>query len=99
MTVQNVRPGGWPGSARAAVSLTFDVDAESGALGQGPEWATRLSTLSEGAYGVVRGLPRILDILAAEQVPATFYVPGDTAERHTAALREVVAAGHEIGHH
>jgi peptidoglycan/xylan/chitin deacetylase (PgdA/CDA1 family) len=32
-------------------------------------------------------------------VPATFYVPGDTAERHTDALRAVVDAGHEIGHH
>jgi peptidoglycan-N-acetylglucosamine deacetylase len=86
----------WPDGAEVAVSLTFDVDAESGWL---PEGARQLSTLSEGRYGVVRGLPRILAILERADVKGTFYVPGDTAERHTDALRAVVDAGHEIGHH
>ncbi len=89
----------WPEGADVAVSLTFDVDAESGWLGEGEAYARRLSTLSEGRYGVTRGLPRILEILRATGVRATFYVPGDTAERHTEALREVMAAGHENGHH
>ena len=51
--------------AEVAVSLTFDVDAESGWLGTDPAYARRLSTLSEGRFGVTRGLPRILEILAA----------------------------------
>jgi peptidoglycan/xylan/chitin deacetylase (PgdA/CDA1 family) len=89
----------WPTGAEVAVSLTFDVDAESGSLAHVADNARRLSTLSEARYGVVRGLPRLLAMLASVEVPATFYVPGDTAERHTEALRRVVSAGHEIGHH
>jgi peptidoglycan/xylan/chitin deacetylase (PgdA/CDA1 family) len=89
----------WPGGADVAVSLTFDVDAEAGWLGRGEAYARRLTMLSEGRYGAVRGLPRLLAILARAGVPATFYVPGDTAERHTEALLEVIAGGHEIGHH
>jgi peptidoglycan/xylan/chitin deacetylase (PgdA/CDA1 family) len=89
----------WPNGAEVAVSLTFDVDAESGWLGQDPAYEHRLSTLSEGRFGVTRGLPRILEILQRHDVPATFYAPGDTAERHTEALKAVTTAGHEIGHH
>ncbi len=88
-----------PEGMDVAVSLTFDVDAESGWLGEGDEYKTRLSTLSEGAYGVKRGLPRILEILGKHDIKGTFYVPGDTAERHTDAIKDVIAAGHEIGHH
>ena len=89
----------WPDGAEVAVSLTFDVDAESGWLGEGEAYQNRLSTLSEGAYGVKRGVPRILEILRAADVRGTFYVPGDTVERHTSACREIVAANHEVGHH
>jgi peptidoglycan/xylan/chitin deacetylase (PgdA/CDA1 family) len=89
----------WPDGAEVAVSLTFDVDAESGWLGSDPAYAGRLSTLSEGRFGVTRGLPRILEILGRHDIRGTFYVPGDTAERHTEAIKEVIAAGHEIGHH
>jgi peptidoglycan/xylan/chitin deacetylase (PgdA/CDA1 family) len=89
----------WPGGAEVAVSLTFDVDAESGWLQAGPEFERRLSTLSDQRYGIVRGLPRILALLDELAAPSTFYVPGDTVIRHTAAIEGIVAAGHEIGHH
>jgi peptidoglycan-N-acetylglucosamine deacetylase len=92
-------PASWPNGADVAVTLSFDVDAEAGWLGEGPAYEHRLTTLSEGRFGVVRGLPRILAFLDREQIPATFYVPGDTAERHTQALKAVVAAGHEVSHH
>ena len=59
----------WPGGAEVAVSLTFDVDAESGWLGEGEAYERRLSTLSEGRYGVVRGLPRLLEILKRTASP------------------------------
>jgi peptidoglycan-N-acetylglucosamine deacetylase len=89
----------WPGGAEVAVSLTFDVDAESGWRKAGTEYDHRLSTLSDARYGVVRGLPRILSLLDRLELPATFYIPGDTVIRHTEALRGILAAGHEIGHH
>ena len=89
----------WPGGAEVAVSLTFDVDAESAWRKAGTEYDQRLSTLSDARYGVVRGLPRILSLLERLELPATFYIPGDTVIRHTEALRGILAAGHEIGHH
>jgi peptidoglycan-N-acetylglucosamine deacetylase len=89
----------WPGGNRVAVSLTFDVDAESGFLGDSEKYARRLTTLSEGRYGVTRGLPRILALLARHDIRATFFVPGYTAELYPGAVADIVAAGHEIGHH
>ena len=89
----------FPGGNTTAVSLTFDVDAEAGWLGEGPEYARRLTILSEGRYGVVRGVPRILDLLARYEIPATFFVPGYTAQVHPGLVDTLVAAGHEIAHH
>jgi peptidoglycan-N-acetylglucosamine deacetylase len=89
----------WPDDADVAVSLTFDVDAESGWLGENDSYRNRLTTLSEGRFGVVRGLPRILGLLRDYSVSATFYVPGTTADRHPVAVEAIVAAGHDVGHH
>ncbi|MDA0181310.1 polysaccharide deacetylase [Solirubrobacter phytolaccae] len=89
----------WPNNARTAISLTFDVDAESGWLGEDPAYKDRLSTLSEARYGITRGLPRILSTLAKHDIKATFYVPGYTAELHRDAIKRIAAEGHEIGHH
>jgi peptidoglycan-N-acetylglucosamine deacetylase len=89
----------WPGGADAAVCLTFDVDAEAPWLALSGEYAGRLSTLSEGRYGVVRAVPRILDLLARHGAAATFYVPGSTAARYPDCVRAIAAAGHDIGHH
>jgi peptidoglycan-N-acetylglucosamine deacetylase len=89
----------WPNGADVVVSLTFDVDAESGWLGEDPAYEDRLSTLSEARYGVTRGLPRILEILDRHDIKGTFYVPGDTAERHTELVKPITHAGHEVGHH
>ena len=52
-----------------------------------------------GWRGVTEGLPRLLELLSGEQVPATFFVTGQTAERFPDAVRELVAAGHELGCH
>lgn len=89
----------WPQGAELAVSLTFDVDAESSLISRSAGYRTRLSSLSEANFGVTRGLPRILEILASAAAPATFYVPGYTAELHREAIEAIVEAGHEIGHH
>ncbi|WP_456825754.1 glycosyltransferase [Cellulomonas sp. P5_E12] len=46
-----------------------------------------------------RWTPQILDILAREHVPATFFVVGSHAVAEPELLRQVVAAGHELGEH
>lgn len=43
--------------------------------------------------------PRILDTLAAEQVPATFFVLGRHAERWPELVRRAAADGHQLGNH
>ncbi|MDQ8702593.1 polysaccharide deacetylase [Streptomyces sp. LHD-70] len=89
----------WPDGAEAAVSFTFDVDAEAGWLGEDPSYARRLTTLSEGRYGVVRGMPRILALLAEHGIRGTFFVPGHTAEVHPGLVAEILEGGHEVAHH
>ena len=98
-TGRPIPPPSWPGGAAAAVCLTFDVDAECGWLGESDTYNRRLSTLSEGRFSVTRGVPRILEILADTGVHGTFYVPGDTADRHPDALKAIIAGGHEVAHH
>jgi peptidoglycan-N-acetylglucosamine deacetylase len=89
----------WPDGADVAVSLTFDVDGDPAWRGMDAQYRRRLSTLSQFRYGLVRGLPRLLALLADRSVPATFYVPGATAHAYPEAVREIAAAGHEIAHH
>jgi peptidoglycan/xylan/chitin deacetylase (PgdA/CDA1 family) len=89
----------WPNGAEACVSLTFDVDIETPYRSRYPDAERRLSQLSEGRYGIRRGLPRILELLAEEGIPATFFVPGRTVLDFTDALRPLADGGHEVGHH
>jgi peptidoglycan/xylan/chitin deacetylase (PgdA/CDA1 family) len=89
----------WPDEKKVAVSLTFDVDAEAGWLGEGEEYSRRLTILSEGRYGVTRGTPRILALLNKYQVKGTFFVPGYTAEKHPGLVETLLESGHEIAHH
>jgi peptidoglycan/xylan/chitin deacetylase (PgdA/CDA1 family) len=89
----------WPDGAAAAVSLTFDVDAESVFLGQGLGESASLSAFSERRFGITRGLPRILELLAARGIRGTFYTPGWTADRYPDAIRAIVEDGHELAHH
>jgi peptidoglycan-N-acetylglucosamine deacetylase len=46
-----------------------------------------------------QGTPAILEILAREGVSATFFVVGEQVRRNPALVREMIAAGHQIGLH
>lgn len=79
------------------VCLGFDFDAYS-------LWITtmKLATatpLSRGEYAARVGVPRVLDVLSKHDVPATFFVPGHTAEQFPAEVKEIVKRGHEVGAH
>ena len=52
-----------------------------------------------GRYGPRRGVDHILNILEREQVKATFFIPGRTAERYPEMVKAVDASGHEVGCH
>jgi peptidoglycan/xylan/chitin deacetylase (PgdA/CDA1 family) len=79
--------------------LSFDVDAETPILVEGRRHADNAGVMSHQAYGPLVGVPRILDLLQEFRLPATFFVPGVTAERYPDAVEQILAAGHEIGHH
>ena len=81
------------------VLLTFDVDGPSGTLRRNPELAGQPSIMSMGEFGPNVGVPRILALLEAHDLPATFFIPGWVAERHEERVREIAAQGHEIAHH
>jgi peptidoglycan/xylan/chitin deacetylase (PgdA/CDA1 family) len=79
------------------VCLTFDFDALSVWLA-GSSLATP-AELSRGEYGARVAIPRILDLLAAYDLPTTFFIPGHTAESFPDAIEAILNAGHEIAHH
>ncbi len=83
----------------ALAVLTFDVDAESVVLAEDARHADNPMLMSHQAYGPEVGVPRLLAVLAEYGVPATFFVPGLTAELHPAVVERILEAGHEIGHH
>src|SRR5262249_30454496 len=66
---RKLTPKSWPGNARVAVCLSFDVDNESYLLAAGE---TSPTTLSAADFGAESGLPRILKLIDKYQIPASF---------------------------
>jgi hypothetical protein len=62
---RRLKPASWPGGARVAVSLSFDLDNATATLSQG---VLDYEVISRGEYGAVDGLPRILRLLDATRV-------------------------------
>jgi peptidoglycan/xylan/chitin deacetylase (PgdA/CDA1 family) len=89
----------WPDGRRAAVSFTFDFDAESVWLAMDPENANRPGTLSIGVYGARVGVPLILQTLAKHDVKATFFVVGRNVELYPNRVAAIIAGGHEVAVH
>ena len=80
----------------ARVAVTFDNLGEVTALERG-EWPADEPL---GRHpSVTEGLPRVLDLLARRDLRATFFVEGLNTELYPGALREIAAAGHEVGYH
>lgn len=82
--------------AKHIACLTFDFDGISGFIARGqttPGW------LSRGEFGPRVGAPRLLALLKKYDIRSSWYVPGHTIESFPDAVRAVVDAGHEIGHH
>jgi peptidoglycan/xylan/chitin deacetylase (PgdA/CDA1 family) len=55
--------------------------------------------LQRGEYGARVGVPRLLQMLEREALPATFFVPGHTLESFPDESRGILRAGHELAHH
>ena len=93
---RRLAPDVWPDGARCAVALSFDCDHETFELGAG---GRAIGRLGWGEYGRRVGVPRILDLLAHHDVPASFFVPAVAALIGPDEPRRIVEAGHEVGVH
>ncbi|GMG81586.1 polysaccharide deacetylase [Paralimibaculum aggregatum] len=93
-------PPPWPGGARCAVALTFDMDAESLVhLRHGAAAPGMIGASSALRYGPRIAVPRLARIARAYDVPLTVYIPGWCVETYPDTVRLLAGEGHEIGHH
>ena len=95
---RDLNPSSWPGDTRVAVLFSFDVDNETvkGLRTGDPS----VGTLSAGQYGSRVALPRVLDLLETEDVPATFFFPAWSLKIAPEQADMILAPGvHEIGVH
>lgn len=93
---RSLKPASWPGGARCAVALSFDVDHDSNELREGGK---SIGAMSRGQYGHRQGIPRIMEILRRHDVPASMYVPAVVAQLYPDETRMFAAEGHEVGIH
>src|SRR5260221_4425419 len=80
---------------RLTVALTFDGDSISDAVGRGDPPVK----LSHGEFGARIGIPRILDLLEQEAIPATWFMPGHTLETFPEATEAILGHGDELACH
>ena len=93
-------PPPWPGGARCAACLSFDLDAESLLHLNHREVAhSRIALSSALRYGPEVAIPRLVKILRHFGLQQTFFVPGWCLETYPRAIECLLEAGHELGHH
>ena len=83
-------------AAPPAVCLSFDFDQMAPRIFRGE---TTPTPLSRGEYGARVGMPRVLALLERYALPATFFVPGHSADTFPHLVEQAANAGHELGHH
>ena len=95
---RDLTPDSWPGGARVAVLLSFDVDNETV---QGlRDGQVSVGRLSQGEYGSRVALPRVVDLLDREDVPSTFFFPAWSLKLAPQQADVIQASGrHEIAVH
>lgn len=82
-------------NTRHLACLTFDFDSISIFLARGD---TTPTPISRGEFGVV-GAERLLDLLHAHNILATWFIPGVTIQTYPDMCKKIADAGHEIAHH
>lgn len=94
---RNLQPKQWPGGARVAVLLSFDVDNESVALRFGEP---TIGALSQGEYGARVALGRVMNLIDRHRIPASFFIPAVSLMLHPEMVDIIQRAGHhEFGVH
>jgi peptidoglycan/xylan/chitin deacetylase (PgdA/CDA1 family) len=89
---RSLQPAKWPGGAKVAVLFSFDVDNETVAIRYGEP---TVGSLSQSQYGARVGLPRIVNLLDRNNIPATFFIPSVSL----ALTPEMAGVIKKSGHH
>jgi peptidoglycan/xylan/chitin deacetylase (PgdA/CDA1 family) len=97
-----VRGGWWTAGVGAAAWVAYAGGAQcvlpAVAWRRGPAGSRRIAlTFDDGPDPAAT--PRLLQLLAAREVRATFFLIGERAARHPDVVRAIAAAGHEVGNH
>jgi peptidoglycan-N-acetylglucosamine deacetylase len=93
-------PGaGWLGGAAAAFVLTIPVDAQTFLFAESRRFARQPLAMSHQAFEDNVSVRRLLAVLREVGVTATFFVPGWTIDTYPAIAEQILADGHEMGHH
>ena len=95
---RDLNPDSWPGGARVAVLLSYDVDNETI---QGLRTGNiNIGQLSQGQYGSRVALPRIVKLMDEQEIPATFFFPAWSLKLAPEQAEIIQQSGrHEIGVH
>ncbi|HBJ89522.1 MAG TPA: polysaccharide deacetylase [Gammaproteobacteria bacterium] len=95
---RDLTPSSWPNDARVAVLLSYDVDNETvmglrtGDISVGP--------LSQGQYGSRVALPRVVELMNEQDIPATYFLPAWSLKLAPEQAQLINASGlHEIAVH
>ena len=95
---RDLTPRSWPNGARVAVLLSYDVDNETvmglrtGDISVGP--------LSQGQYGSRVALPRVVELMNEQEIPATYFFPAWSLKLAPEQAQLINASGlHEIAVH
>ena len=95
---RSLQPAEWPGGARVAVLLSFDVDNDTIAVARSAE--PSIGAMSQGEYGARVGLRRVVDLLDRHEIPASFFIPAVSLVLRPDMVGVIQASGrHEFGVH
>ncbi len=92
---QKLTPESWPNGARVAVALTFTLNNTANRFANGDSAVVQLTG---GEFGARVGLPRVLEVLDRQAVPATFFIPATAAIVDPQMIPDILERKrHEIG--
>ena len=95
---RSLQPNAWPGAARVAVLLSFDVDNDTSSIARSAE--PSIGEMSQGEYGARVGLKRVVDLMDGHEIPASFFIPAVSLVLRPDMVDVIKRSGrHEFGVH
>ena len=95
---RSLQPTEWPGGARVAVLLSFDVDNDTTTIARNE--TPSIGAMSQGEYGARVGLRRVVDLMDRHEIPASFFIPAVSLVLRPDMVDVIQESGrHEFGVH